>query len=146
VSVFFGTYEHSIDDKGRLAIPARFRGELAQGLFVTRGFDRCVMALKPEDFERLRAYINGLPIFQTDARQLQRLMFSQAWPLQPDRLGRVVIPQLLRDYASLNGDVIVAGISSRIEIWDRTAWMDESVQAESRAQELAEHLAGLDVL
>lgn len=146
MGVFIGTYEHSIDDKGRLAIPARFRGELADGLYVMRGVDRCLMVLKPDDFDRLRDRINALPMFQSDARQLQRHFFSGATSLQPDRLGRVVLPEFLREYAQLNSEVVVAGVSSRIEIWDRAAWLDESAQAESRANELAEHLAGLDVL
>lgn len=139
--MFIGTYEHSIDDKGRLAIPARFRSELSEGLFLTRGIDRCLIILTPESWQKLADRIAALPMFQNDARQLQRHFFSGATSLQPDRLGRVLIPQFLRDYAGLSGEVVVAGILSRVEIWDRGVWESERTEAEEHSQELAEHLA-----
>jgi MraZ protein len=139
--LFIGTYEHSIDEKGRLAIPARFRSELSDGLFLTRGIDRCLIILTPESWQKLADRIATLPMFQNDARQLQRHFFSGATSLQADRLGRVLIPQFLRDYAGLSGEVVVAGILSRIEIWDRTVWESERAEAEEHSQELAEHLA-----
>ncbi len=144
--MFIGTFEHSIDDKGRLAVPARFRSELADGMFVTRGIDRCLMLLTSEHWQRLVDGMSSLPMLQNDARRLQRHFFSGAAPLQPDRLGRVVIPQFLREYAQLSGDVVVVGVMNRIEIWDRHSWSAERDEVESLSQELAEHLSSNNLL
>ncbi len=144
--MFIGTFEHSIDDKGRLAVPARFRSELADGMFVTRGIDRCLMLLTSEHWQRLVDGMSSLPMLQNDARRLQRHFFSGAAPLQPDRLGRVVIPQFLREYAQLSSDVIVVGVMNRIEIWDRQSWSAERDEVESLSQELAEHLSSNNLL
>src|SRR6266508_1767714 len=140
--MFLGEYEHSVDDKGRLAIPARFRADLRDGLFLTRGIDRCLMILAPDDWRRLAERISGLPMLQADARQLHRHFFAGATQLIPDRLGRVLIPAYLRDYAGLRGEVVVAGVLSRIEIWDRDTWSSQRSDAEQRTIDLAEHLAG----
>lgn len=144
--MFIGTFEHSIDDKGRIAIPARFRGDLAEGMFVTRGIDRCLMVLTTEHWQRLVDGMASLPMLQNDARRLQRHFFSGAAQLQPDRLGRVLIPQFLREYAQLRSDVAVVGVMNRVEIWDRKAWNDERDEVESLSPELAEHLSRLDLL
>lgn len=144
--MFIGTFEHSIDDKGRIAIPARFRGDLAEGMFVTRGIDRCLMVLTTEHWQRLVDGMASLPMLQNDARRLQRHFFSGAAQLQPDRLGRVLIPQFLREYAQLSSDVAVVGVMNRVEIWDRKAWNDERDEVESLSPELAEHLSRLDLL
>ena len=144
--MFIGTFEHSIDDKGRLAIPARFRSELADGMFVTRGIDRCLMVLTAERWQRLVDGMASLPMLQNDARRLQRHFFSGAAPLQADRLGRVLIPQFLRDYAQLSSEVVVVGVMNRIELWDRQSWSAERNEVESLSQELAEHLSSNNLL
>lgn len=120
--MFLGQYEHSIDEKGRLAIPARFRAELADGLYLTAGVDRCLHILTPQAWRAMAESIASLPWLNADARQIQRNLFALATHLVPDKLGRIVIPQYLRQYAGLTTDVIVAGVFDRIEIWDRAAW------------------------
>jgi MraZ protein len=141
--VFIGTYEHSIDDKGRLAIPARFRGDLADGLFITRGIERCLMVLTPDNWQKLADRISALQDFRKEAREIQRHFFSGATALQADRLGRVLIPQFLREYANLSSDVIVAGVFNKIEIWDRETWQTGRAESEAHSEDLAEHLAAI---
>jgi MraZ protein len=120
--VFLGQYEHAIDEKGRLAIPARFRAELAEGLYLTAGVDRCLHVLTPQAWQVMAEEIATLPWLNQSARQMQRNLFALATHLVPDKLGRIVIPQYLRNHAGLGTDVVVAGVYDRIEVWDQAAW------------------------
>jgi MraZ protein len=142
--VFLGEHIHSIDDKNRLAIPARFRQDLAEGLYVTKGVDRCLYVLSPDGWNRLADRIAALPSMQASVRQLQRHFFAGATHLVPDKLGRIVIPQNLRDYAQLRGEVVVAGVHSRIELWGRATWDAEQARVDEQTATLAEQLASLD--
>jgi MraZ protein len=141
--VFLGQYEHAIDEKGRLAIPARFRSELAEGLYLTAGVDRCLNILTPQGWQARADQVAGLPWLSPDARQVQRNMFAMAVHLVPDKLGRIVIPQYLRNHGGLGADVVVAGVFDRIEVWDRTAW--EQLQADflERGSDQVQALSGL---
>ena len=143
--MFLGEYVHSIDDKSRLAIPARFRQALAQGLYVTKGVDRCLYVLTPDGWNRLAERIAALPSMQSSVRQLQRHFFAGAIHVVPDKLGRIVIPQPLREYAGLEGDVVVAGVHNRIELWSRATWNDERARADEQTATLAEQMASLGV-
>jgi MraZ protein len=140
-SLFLGEFEHSIDDKSRLAVPARFRAALQDGLVITRGLDRCLVIWDAQSWQAQAQRIGALNQFQSDARRLQRHFFSGAVTAQTDKLGRVVIPQFLREYAELETDVVVVGLADRIEVWSRTAWQRERSEAERSSAELAEHLA-----
>jgi MraZ protein len=120
--VFLGQYDHTIDEKGRLAIPARFRAELADGLYLTAGVERCLHILTPQAWQVMAEGVSSLSWLNPDARQMQRNLFALATHLVPDRLGRIVVPQYLRSYANLGTEVIVAGVFDRIEIWERAAW------------------------
>jgi MraZ protein len=141
--VFLGQYEHSIDDKGRLAIPARFRTELAEGLYLTAGVDRCLHILTPQAWQTMAESISNLPWLNPDARRLQRNLFAQATHLVPDKLGRIVIPQYLRSYAGLSDNVVVAGVFDRIEIWDQAAWAQSSSEFAEHGADQAQGLADL---
>jgi MraZ protein len=143
--VFLGEYLHAVDDKNRLAIPARFRPELAGGLYLTKGVDRCLYVLTPEGWNRLADRVAALPSMQASVRQLQRHFFAGAVQVVPDKLGRIVLPQPLRDYAGLEGEVVVAGVHSRIEIWSRTAWEQERDRVDGETAALAEQMAGLGI-
>ncbi|HYU19137.1 MAG TPA: division/cell wall cluster transcriptional repressor MraZ [Chloroflexota bacterium] len=143
--MFLGEHVHTIDEKNRLAIPARFRQELADGLYLTKGVDRCLYALTPDGWSRLADRIAALPSMQASVRQLQRHFFAGAVHLVPDRLGRIVIPQNLRDYAQLQGDVVVAGVHSRIELWNRPAWSQERARVDDETASLAEQMASLGI-
>src|SRR5215212_4188555 len=120
--MFLGQYEHTIDEKGRLAIPARYRSALAEGLYLTAGVERCLHILTPDAWQALAENVASLPWLDPNARQVQRNLFAMATHGVPDKLGRIVIPQYLRTYAELGTDVVVAGVFDRIEVWDRSAW------------------------
>lgn len=140
-TLFLGEFEHTIDDKSRLAVPARFRAALQDGLFITRGLDRCLVIWDADSWRAQAERVRSLNPWQGDARRLQRHFFSGAVPAQPDKLGRIVIPQFLREYAQLDADVIVVGLADRIEVWARGEWERERSEAERGSAELAEHLA-----
>src|SRR6266700_583749 len=140
-ALFLGEFEHSIDDKSRLAVPARFRAALEDGLVITRGLDRCLVIYDTESWRTMAVRVRTLNAWQGDARRLQRHFFSGAVPAQPDKLGRVVIPQFLREYAQIETDVVVVGLADRIEVWSQTEWQRERTEAERGGAELAEHLA-----
>ena len=140
-TLFLGEFEHSIDDKSRLAVPARFRGALEEGLVITRGVDRCLVIWDTDSWRAQAERVRTLNPWQADARRMQRHFFSGAVPAQPDKLGRVVIPQFLRAYAQLETDVVVVGLADRIEIWSKAEWERERSEAERDSAELAEQLA-----
>ncbi|HLH21110.1 MAG TPA: division/cell wall cluster transcriptional repressor MraZ [Chloroflexota bacterium] len=141
--MFLGEFEHSLDDKGRLAIPAKFRPELGQGLVLTRGLDRCLFAWPMAEWQIVADKLGRLSLMHAEARRLQRLLFAGAVDTQLDRLGRVLVPAFLRGYAGLQDAVVVAGVLNRIEIWDRSQWAEERTAAEEHSAELAEHLSEL---
>ena len=143
--MFLGEYVHSIDDKNRLAIPARFRHDVAEGLYLTKGVDRCLYALTPDGWNRLAERIAALPSMQTGARQLQRHFFAGAVHVVPDKLGRILIPQNLKGYAQLDGEVVVAGVHSRIELWSRAAWDEEQARVDEQTASLAEQMTSLGI-
>ncbi len=141
--MFLGEYEHSLDDKGRLAIPARFRPELGQGLVLTRGLDRCLFVWPLLEWRGVADKLGRLSLMQAEARRLQRLLFAGAVDTQLDRLGRVLVPAFLRGYAGLHDAAVVAGVLNRLEVWDRELWVAERESAEAQSAELAEHLSAL---
>ncbi|HEY8477848.1 MAG TPA: division/cell wall cluster transcriptional repressor MraZ [Chloroflexota bacterium] len=143
--MFLGEYEHTIDEKGRLAIPARFRPQLNDGLVVTRGFDRCLFIWPMEQWRSIAEKLARLPLMQAEARRIHRLLFSGAVDTQMDRTGRVLIPQFLRTYAELSEQVVVVGLLNRVEIWSKTNWEAERTAAEEQSAQLAEHLADLGI-
>src|SRR3954463_6696400 len=136
--MFLGQAIHTIDDKNRLAIPARFRTELATGLYVTKGVDRCLYLLTAEAWAQLADRIRALPSMQADARRLQRHFFAGADHLVPDKLGRIIIPANLREYAGLGGEIVIAGVNSRVELWDKAAWDAEQADADAQTAAVAE--------
>ncbi len=120
--MFLGEYTHTIDDKGRLTLPARYRAELAAGVVVTRGLDKCLFVFPMDEWQKLSEKVSALPLTDTSARDFRRLLFSGATDAELDKQGRVLLPQYLRDYAGLNGNVILAGLNTHMEIWSPDAW------------------------
>ena len=118
--MFLGTSDHSLDAKGRVILPARFREELGDSFYLTRGFERCVQALSASEFDRLREQIRLLPADK--ALSLQYLLISPAVLVAPNSQGRVIIPQKLREDAGLIDEVTVVGMDNRVEIWDKEAF------------------------
>lgn len=143
--MFLGQYEHSIDSKGRLTLPAKFRPGLEAGVVVTLGLDGCLFAFPRARWKELADRIEALPITNPDARQFSRLMFAHADDSLLDRQGRVLIPAYLREYAQLESQVIVIGLSSRIELWNPARWQEMRSQTVEQGAMIAQHLAGLGI-
>ncbi len=125
--MFLGEYVHTIDDKGRLTIPAKFRGELATGLVVTKGIDRCLVVYPMEVWRGLKGRVAALPVTDRNARDFRRLLFAGASDVVPDGQGRINVPQPLREYAGMDGQVVIVGCDTYIEVWAPERW--EGVKA-----------------
>lgn len=143
--MFLGEFAHTLDDKGRLTIPAKFREGLAGGLVITRGIDHCLAVYPRQVWDQLAERITRLPISQRNARNFGRLMFSGAADFVPDRQGRVLIPQPLRDYAGLDGDAIIIGLYDRLEIWNPENWTTLRTEVEENPESIAEQLQELGI-
>lgn len=143
--MFIGEYTHTIDDKGRLAIPSKFRTQLAQGAVVTRGLDNCLFLYPKNEWEKMAEKLAALPLTQSNARAFARLMLAGAMDVDIDKQGRVVLPAYLRQYASVDGSTVVAGLYNRVEIWNEEAWRVYQANAEKDSNEIAENLASLGV-
>jgi MraZ protein len=125
IAMFLDEFGHTIDEKGRLTIPAKFRADLAAGLVVTRGIDRCLAIYPLEEWRRLSERVSELPVTDRRARTFRRLVFANASDAIPDKQGRVLIPPYLREYAGLDGEVTVTGLNTYVEVWDPEAWHEE---------------------
>ncbi|OIP96742.1 cell division/cell wall cluster transcriptional repressor MraZ [Candidatus Wirthbacteria bacterium CG2_30_54_11] len=143
--MFLGEYTHSVDPKGRVAIPVKFRPELAHGAVVTRGLDGCLFIYPQAEWQILAEKLKNLPITQADARAFVRLMFSGAFELEIDKQGRVNIPAYLLKYAHVEKETVIAGLFNRIEIWSVKAWEEYRAQSEGKSDVIAEHLASLGI-
>jgi MraZ protein len=132
--MFLGEYRHTIDEKGRLTIPAKFRGLLAAGMVITRGFDRNLMAFSLEGWDDLAARVKSLPWGDPSAREFRRRVFSGAVDLVPDRQGRVLLPPYLREFANIADDVVITGMMDHLEIWNSEAWEPVREAAEGDEQ------------
>lgn len=135
-----GEFQHSLDDKGRLAIPAKYRSLFAEGAVVTRGFEPCLVLYPLSEWDSWAEKVSSLPAGQEDARQLMRLVFSSATDVELDKLGRVNVPGYLRRYAALDGEVTLVGVGARFEIWDRAKWDDNRQIVEQHGAEIARQL------
>jgi len=142
--MFMGEYEHTIDTKGRLIIPARLRDELGERPVVTKGLDGCLALYSAEEFTRLGARLRSLPTGSYDARSYTRVFFASAGECEFDRQGRILIPGNLREYAKLEKDVVILGVSNRVEIWAKEEWLQYSGKAAASYGEVAEKLLELD--
>jgi MraZ protein len=140
--MLLGEYEHTIDDKNRLTLPARFRGDFARGIVITRGLDGCLFAYTREAWERLVAStLAQVDQLSQEGRRLYRHFFSGASEGELDRQGRVMLPAALIEHGKLGREVVVAGVNDRLEIWDRGAWRRELAEVEGSAEHVAERLA-----
>ncbi len=122
IHMFIGEYNHTIDDKGRVSIPAKFRQELGGSFVMSKGLDKCLFIFPNEEWTKLEEKITSLPLTDKNARSFSRFLLGGACELEPDKQGRAMIPQNLRQYASINKDVVIIGLSSRIEMWDVDEW------------------------
>ncbi|MBX6352175.1 MAG: division/cell wall cluster transcriptional repressor MraZ [Thermoflavifilum sp.] len=143
--MFMGEFQHTLDDKGRLTIPVKFREGLGSPFVMTRGLDRCLFVYPMSEWESLENKLKALPLTRADARSFVRFFFSGATECELDKQGRVLIPATLRDYARLERDCVVLGVSNRVEIWSESEWRSYSDQAAESFAEIAEKLVDLSL-
>lgn len=141
--MFIGEYHHTLDAKGRMFVPSKFREELGESFIVTLGLDNCLFAFSAEEFERLKLKLDALPISNKDARQFARFFFAGACECETDKQGRIMIPAKLRSYAQLEKDVTVVGVSTRLELWNSQKWEEEHSFDCFSSDMLSEKLEGL---
>lgn len=143
--MLLGEYQHNLDTKGRIAIPAKFREKLAGGAIITRGLDNCLFLFAKDEWEVLARKLMALPLAQANSRAFVRLMLAGAMDMGFDGQGRVLVPDYLRTYAGLKKRAVIAGLYNRIEIWDSGTWEAYKKKTESASQEIAEKLGELGI-
>ncbi len=143
--MFIGEYAHAIDQKGRLAVPTKFREDLETGAVVTRGLDGCLVLYTASEWEKLAAKLSQLPISKANTRAFSRFMLSGAMDLQLDGQGRITLPEYLRTYAGISKKVVITGLYNRLEIWNEERWSTYKRGTEKGSVDIAEALEGLDV-
>ena len=139
--MFMGEYNHTIDAKGRLIVPSRFREQLGSEFVVTKGLDGCLFVYPKEEWASIEAKFRSIPLTAKDARKFLRFFFAGAETYEVDKQGRILISQEQRKYADLQKEVVLAGVLSRIEIWSLKRWQDENTYDDM--DEIAEHMAEL---
>jgi MraZ protein len=140
VGVFLGTHQPRLDEKGRLILPAKFRDELAGGLVVTKGQERCLYVFPASEFAAMTGRMAAAPVTSKAGRDYMRVLFAGASDEIPDRQGRVMIPTALRTYAGLDRDCVVIGANTRVEIWDRATWESYLAEQEQAFSDLSEEV------
>jgi MraZ protein len=143
--MLLGEFQHVLDTKGRVAVPARFREKINSGAIITRGLDRCLFIFGMKEWEILVQKLVALPLAQANSRAFVRLMLAGASDVQLDSQGRILIPDYLRSYANLKKKVMVAGLYNRMEVWDSGEWSKYKSKTESASDEIAEKLGELGI-
>ncbi|MGI8485080.1 MAG: division/cell wall cluster transcriptional repressor MraZ [Thermomicrobiales bacterium] len=141
--MFLGRFEHTLDTKGRIAIPAKFRADLGEGLIMTRGIDRCLAVYPMAAWQDLAARMNALSMADPNARLMRRMVFSEAMDAMLDGQGRVLVPGDLRLYAGIEREAVVVGLHSSFEIWSPERWRDVNATVEETGAEIAAQIADL---
>lgn len=143
--MLIGEYNHNLDDKGRLAIPAKFRAVLKKGAVVTKGLDGCLFLYSKDQFAKIAANLAALPISQSKARAFSRHMLAGAMDLEFDNQGRITLPEYLRQFSNLKKKVIVSGLYNHLEIWDEDSWHKYKTESEKNTNAIAEELGNLGI-
>ena len=143
--MFIGEYKHTIDEKGRMALPAKFRLKMKGAAIITRGLDHCLFVFTAADWEILAKKLMSLPLVQSNSRAFARLMLAGAMEADIDKQGRILISDYLREYAGLKKQAIVAGLYNRIEVWDTNKWDAYKRKTEKDSDEIAEKLGELGI-
>jgi len=142
--MFLGQFQHNLDEKGRLMIPARYRELLAAGAFITQGFDKCLIVMTDIHFREVYDRINAMNMADLNARLLRRLILSNAYPVEIDKVGRILVPQNLRQVMALESEAIVAGQGEYFEVWTPAAWNEQMNQLQD-IETNNQHFATLDL-
>ena len=143
--MLIGEYQHTIDTKKRLALPAKFRGELGTTVVITRGIDNCLTVYPEKEWAIMSDKLSKLPASQIEARSFARIMLAGAMEVVLDKLGRILVPDYLKNYAGLKKNVVICGLSNRLEIWDSEKWQAYTKQAEKGVEDIVSKLGGLGI-
>jgi MraZ protein len=143
--MFIGEYNHNLDEKGRLAVPVKFRNDLRKGAVVTKGLDGCLFLYVMDEWKVLADRLSRLPISQSNTRAFARLMLAGAMDVQIDKQGRIIVPDYLRKYAGLKKKVVINGLYNRLEIWDEDNWEKYKKKTEKESGNIAEKLGEIGV-
>ncbi|MDD5128224.1 MAG: division/cell wall cluster transcriptional repressor MraZ [Candidatus Omnitrophica bacterium] len=142
--MFYGEFEHTIDRKGRLILPAKFRetakNQFVEKFFVTRGLDKCLFMFSEEEWRSQENKFKSMSFTKQQSRTFNRLLFSGAVEVSPDKQGRILLPQYLKDFGDIKKDVVIVGVSNRIEIWAKDIWRDFYSNTRQSFEEIAEKL------
>ncbi|MFA7216827.1 MAG: division/cell wall cluster transcriptional repressor MraZ [Candidatus Paceibacterota bacterium] len=144
--MLIGEYTHSIDDKNRVSLPAKFRSEMGKKMVVTPGLDACLFVFTHKEWQKIEEKLNQSSLLQADNRSFNRRMFAGAVEVEVDSVGRILIPDFLRDMANLKSKIVFIGVSSRLEIWNEKTWTEYKRVVEKQADTLAEKLGQVGVL
>lgn len=142
--MFYGEYEHSLDNKGRLIIPSKFREvskeNYIEKFFITRGLDGCLFMFPEDEWKAQEAKFKSLSFTKAEARKFNRIYFSGACEAVPDKQGRILFPKYLKEFAGIKRDIVIIGVSNRIEIWSREKWNEFYKSSKDRFEEISEGL------
>lgn len=141
--MFLGEYQHSLDPKGRIIIPSKFRDELGVKFVATKGLDDCIFLYQMEEWRRIEEKLHSLPFTRADVRSFARFFFSGAAELDMDKQGRILLPNNLREYADIEKDLVIIGVGSRVEIWANHKWTEYTKTGSCSYESLAESLVDL---
>lgn len=144
--MLIGEYTHTIDDKNRLSLPAKFRSELGKKVVLTRGFDKCVAIFTEKEWKKVAEKLSESSMLQADNRNFNRFMFGGAVEAEVDSIGRVLVPDFLKEWGQLQNKVAVIGVQARVEVWNEEAWRANKETIEKQADTLAEKLGQVGVL
>ncbi len=143
--MLIGQYKHTIDNKKRLALPAKFRGELGAKVIITKGVENCLVVYTEKEWEVMSQKLGNLPISQTEARSFTRHLLASATEVELDKLGRILVPDYLKEYSGLEKNVVICGLSNRLEIWNEAKWESYSKNAEKGVEEIVSKLGPLGI-
>ena len=143
--MFIGEYRHSIDEKGRIALPAKFRGKLSDGVVITKGLENVLVVYTKEEWKKIAPKLSNMPYTQANARAFSRMILSGANDCNLDKQGRINIPQNLREFAKLKTNAVIVGVYSRIEVWDVKVWEEYKQRVEKDSTQIAEQLESLEM-
>lgn len=143
--MFLGEYQHSLDNKGRITIPARYREELGSEFVATKGLENCIFLFPVKEWQAFAAQIKSLPMARADARGFARFLLAGACEMEMDRQGRVLLPANLREYADIEKDLVIIGVGARVEIWSRDRWAVYSESAEQSFVDITANLVDLNI-
>lgn len=142
--MFMGEYNHTIDTKGRLIIPSKFREVLGDEFVVTKGLDGCLFVYDNQEWSAFEEKLKALPLMNKESRKFVRFFLAGAANVEVDKQGRILIPSVLREFAELDKDVVLVGVANRIEIWSKEKWEEASEYDDM--EEIAEHMSELGMM